>query len=124
MRQSRYTHTMDGSLALDIESYERRREPRVMASFEVDALLVSGERWGEQLLGQVVDLSRRGAGIVFKKLISVKTQISLTIFSNNGNESQCAGEIVWAREIKGRMVHGIRIAGWSRLEESIQQILP
>ena len=58
---------MEGSAAPKIENVERRRHSRVDGVFDVDVILFSGTKAGDQIAGRIINISKSGAGIIFKK---------------------------------------------------------
>lgn len=108
--------------ASPIKTPERRRHRRFQTEFDVDLVLFSGSRAGDQITGKVINISREGVGVVLRSEISHGTQVALTIFSDE-DQSVCSGEVIWNKEINGEMVQGVRISQWSYLDPEIEHQL-
>jgi len=113
---------METSVAPDTHFVERRRYVRLPSNLDLDVILFSGNRAGDQITGKVIDTSKEGLGIVLRSNVSPGARVELTIFTEM-TESTGSGEVIWRKEVKGRMVHGIKISQWSHLDPSIQHKL-
>ncbi|MCG3204839.1 MAG: hypothetical protein KCHDKBKB_01556 [Elusimicrobia bacterium] len=106
--------------ATPIKTPERRRHRRFQTEFDVDLVLFSGSRAGDQITGKVINISREGVGIILRSEVARGTQVALTIFSDE-DQSVCSGEVIWSREINGEIIQGIRISQWSYLDPAIER---
>jgi hypothetical protein len=110
---------MEASVTLSTGNSEKRRHSRLTCDYDVDVIPFSGSRAGDQITGKIINISKEGLGAVLKAAVEIRTQVSLTIYSDN-DQSVCSGEIIWSKEVEGRMVHGIKIMG-SFLDPLIDQ---
>ncbi|MCG3204287.1 MAG: hypothetical protein KCHDKBKB_01002 [Elusimicrobia bacterium] len=102
---------------------ERRRYNRLPIECDVDVVTVSGNRAGDQIAGKVVNISKEGIGVLLRAEIPSRTQVALTIYSEE-DQSVASGELIWSKEMPEGILHGIRIIQWSYLEPSIENQLP
>jgi hypothetical protein len=108
---------MEISGAPRTEHLERRRFGRLQGHFDV--VFLSGNNAGDQISGKAINVSKEGAGVIFRSEVLPGTQISMTIYSKE-DQSVCSEEVNWKKEVRGRMVHGVRITQWSYLDPSIE----
>lgn len=102
---------------------ERRRYGRLVGDFEVDIVLLDGQKAGDQISGRVINISREGIGIATSTDLQVGSQLSLTIYVND-YESACTGHVIWTKELDGQRIYGIKIPRWSHLESALERELP
>lgn len=94
---------MESSSAINPEFLERRRLGRVSLHFDVDVVLFSGNRAGDQITGKIINVSREGVGVVLRSNVEHGTQVAMTIYSNE-DQTICSGVVIWRKEVKGRSI--------------------
>ncbi len=97
---------------------ERRNAARVSTQFKADVVVLTGKHAGEELTGNVVDISRDGLGLVVPGHFMEGDQLGFVIFSD-GYESLCVGHVVWNKTVKESTRYGLKISRWSYLDPSL-----
>ena len=114
---------MDTSAAPKLESVERRRHGRFVEEYDVDVVVLSGVKTGDQFTGRIINISREGAGIIMPPEIQGGDRLLFTIYVDDDN-SMCDGKVMWKREVKGRVVYGVKILHWTYMEAGLDRSLP
>ena len=114
---------METSAAPDIEFVERRRYGRFNGNFDVDIVLLSGQKVGDEVPGRVINVSREGVGVVMPPDLQVGDHLNFTLYTDD-KSSLCDGRIVWKKEVKGQLVYGAKILHWTYMDTSLERNLP
>ena len=114
---------MEASAAPDIHFVERRRYVRLVGDFDVDIVLLSGQKAGDQVAGKIANVSREGVGVVMPPNIQGGDQLNFIIYTDE-DSSICDGKVIWKREVKGRLVYGVKILHWTYMDAGLERSLP
>ncbi len=114
---------MDNASIYESTHQERRRYGRLEGKFSVEIVFLTGSKSGDQITGQVVNISREGIGLVTSMEIQSGTQLSMIVYVAE-YDSICVGHVVWAKEVQGQYLHGVRINRWSYLDFVLENQLP
>jgi hypothetical protein len=100
------------------ETPERRRAERYPAQYKTDVVVLSGRRAGEEIEGEVIDVSHEGLGLVMQNGLSDGDQLGFVIFAE-GYESLCVGHVVWKKTYENAVRYGLKISKWSYLDPAL-----
>lgn len=114
----------DMKSSTDIDTkVERRRFSRRAGDFDVDVVLLSGTKSGDQFASKVINVSKDGLCVLMPRELQGGDRLFLTIYTGDDN-SMCDGKVIWQREIKGQAVCGIKILSWTYMDATLERSLP
>ncbi len=101
---------------------ERRHATRHPSQYRAEVVVLSGPHAGEELQGQVIDISKEGLGMRMPAGLSKGDQLGFVIFAE-GYESLCVGNVVWNSPEQNDGRYGLRISRWSYLDPALSHQL-
>jgi hypothetical protein len=79
---------------------------------------LTGKHAGEELEGDVIDVSRDGLGLVMPAGVTCGDQLGFVILAD-GYESLCVGNVVWEKMLDKTARYGLKISRWSYLDPAL-----
>lgn len=102
---------------------ERRKSPRLKRDLDVDIVILSGKRAGDEIPGKVVNVSKEGLCLQMPPDIPLEEQLSLVVYCDD-SDSLCVGKIIWKKEAGEKTNYGIHVLYWSYLDPQLERQLP